>query len=154
LADGRQRALKQRAKRLCVPASVAKKAIRYLRFDRADQVFSQYIRLRDGRCQRCGSAVHINDKGLPVSHQASHYFGRAKESTRFDERNVICLCMACHRIWGSDDREAYRAFMVKQLGEAGFHLLTVHANMYHKKDRAMAYLAAQALLKEQLWVVR
>ena len=53
--------------------------------DKADVVFSQYIRLRDMECKRCHSPVQVNDKGLPVTHQASHFQGRKKESTRFDE---------------------------------------------------------------------
>ena len=38
-----------------------------IKIDKADKVFSQYIRLRDKRCMRCGSAVQFNEKGLPIS---------------------------------------------------------------------------------------
>ncbi len=64
--------------------------------DKADTVFSQYIRLRDMECRRCHSPVQLNDKGMPVSHQASHYMGRGKENTRFNELNVDTLCGGCH----------------------------------------------------------
>ena len=114
----------------------------------ADAAFSQYIRLRDGCCCRCGSGIQLNDKGLPISHQASHYFGRGRENTRFDPENVDCLCGACHRLWGSDDREAYREFKVRQLGGTGFENLRLRSNMTLKKDRWAALLIARQLLKE------
>lgn len=111
-----------------------------IKLDKADSVFSKYIRLRDKKCLRCGSGVTFNDKGLPVTHQASHFFGRGKESTRFDEENVDTLCTGCHQEWGSADREAYRVFKIKQLGQRGFDLLTLRANTPGKKDRKMAHL--------------
>ena len=116
--------------------------------DKADRVFSQYIRLRDGKCQRCNSLVVINlETGMPISHTASHYFGRGKEPTRFDVDNVICLCMGCHRLWASDEREEYRAFMIKRLGQDGFDSLLMRSQLYQKKDRKMAYIIAKELLK-------
>ncbi len=118
-----------------------------IRIDSADKVFSQFIRLRDKECVRCHSKVLFNSKGLPISHQASHYFGRAKEATRFDERNLDCLCFACHRIWGSDEREAYRQFKIKQLGERGFNQLLLKSNTYQKKDRKLALIVVRELLK-------
>jgi len=93
-----------------------------------DDVFSQLIRLRDMECVRCHSKVRLNDKGLPVSHEASHYFGRGKWNTRFDTGNVDTLCFACHKIWGSDDKEGYKQFKLNQLGEDMFDLLMLQAN--------------------------
>lgn len=119
-----------------------------IKIDIADKTMSYYIRLRDGRCMRCSSPVMLNDKGLPKSHTTSHYFGRGKESTRFDTENLDCLCFACHRIWASDDREAYRRFKINQLGENGFNALMLRSNIPAKKDRKMAYLVAKLLLKE------
>lgn len=119
-----------------------------IRINKADRVFSQYIRLRDGKCLRCSSRVEFNDKRLPVSHQASHYFGRNRESTRFDPDNVDTLCYGCHQFWGSDNREAYRVFKVKQLGENGFKVLTVKAEIYKKKDTEMDYIIAKELVKD------
>ncbi len=117
-----------------------------IKIDKADKVFSQYIRLRDKHCVRCMSKVQINSSGLPISHQASHYFGRGRENTRFDPQNVDTLCMGCHRIWGSDNREEYRAFKIMQLGQEGFDLLTLRANTTKKKDRKMEYIIAKELL--------
>lgn len=114
----------------------------------SDKIFSQYVRLRDKRCVRCLSAVELNDKGLPVSHQASHYFGRGRENTRIDPQNVDTLCMGCHRIWGSDDKEGYRQFKIRQLGQQGFDELQLRANQTKKKDEQMSRLVAKLFLKE------
>ena len=121
-----------------------------MKLDKADKVFSQVIRLRDKECKRCHSLVQFNEKGLPITHQASHYFGRASESTRFEMDNVDTLCGACHRYWGSDERESYRNFKIKQLGENGFKLLTIQSKTYKKKDRAMEYIKAKVILKDLL----
>ena len=117
-----------------------------IKIDIADKTFSQYVRLRDGKCMRCLSPVELNEKGLPISHNASHYFSRGKENTRFDSENVICLCFPCHQIWGGDGREEYKKFMIKWLGEEGFKRLDIRAHSIGKKDRKMAYLIAKELL--------
>jgi hypothetical protein len=110
--------------------------------DKADSIFSKYVReLADNRCVRCGGTTGL---------QASHYFGRAKEGTRFDPDNVDCLCYGCHQYWGSTDREAYRAYKLKQLGENGFKLLQARAYGYHKKDRKLAYIVWSAAYKKLL----
>lgn len=119
-----------------------------IRIDEADKVFSQYVRLRDGRCMRCGSVVKKNDKGLPVSHQASHFFGRKAESTRFDPENVDTLCMACHVNWGGTNFEAYREFKLKQLGQARFDALMVRARTIKKKDRKLSLMIVKHLLEK------
>ena len=57
----------------------------------ADAIFSDYIRKRDGRCQFPGCHVTEHSKL-----QNSHYIGRGKWSTRFDEDNCIALCWHHH----------------------------------------------------------
>ena len=121
-----------------------------IKIDAADKVFSQYIRLRDMECKRCHSKVKLNDKGLPISHQNSHYFGRGKESTRFNENNCDCLCFSCHKIWGSEEKEEYRDFKIKQLGIDGFNRLKALAHLTVKKDRKFQLLRAKELLKTVL----
>lgn len=118
----------------------------------SDVIFSQYIRKRDKACCRCGSPVSFNQNALPVSHQASHFFGRAREATRFEPNNVDTLCHGCHQYWGSTDHEAYRAFKIKQLRQKGFDSLTLQANTYKKRDDEMDKLYAKSLL-ESLMVV-
>jgi len=103
-----------------------------LKIDKADRIFSLYVReLADNICVRCNGITGL---------QASHYFGRAKEGTRFDPENIDCLCYGCHQYWGSTDREAYREYKIKQLGEDGFKRLQARAYGYCKKDRKMAYI--------------
>ena len=119
-----------------------------IKIDPADKAFSKYIRLRDGECVRCHSLPENNVEGEPINGlECSHYFGRRKESTRFEPDNCDSLCFGCHQYWGSTDREAYRAFKVKQLGEQGFKLLTIQANSYKKKDRKMSLIIANELIK-------
>lgn len=119
-----------------------------LRIDAADEAFSRWIRLRDGRCVRCGSTVRKNPKGLPVSHTNSHYFGRGAENTRFEPTNCDTLCYPCHTLWGSRDKDEYEAFKVLQLGQAGFDSLLLASNTYKKKDRLMEKIYWRNRLKE------
>lgn len=116
-----------------------------IRLDRADMTFSEYIRRRDGKCVRCGKLGEGNN-GI-VGLQNSHYFGRRRENTRFDPENCDALCFYCHQVWGSEDRESYREFKVRQLGEKGYKALCLRANTMKKKDRAMSLIEAKALLK-------
>ena len=116
-----------------------------IKIDKPDLIFSQFIRKRDKACCRCGSPVRFNAKGLPISHQCSHYFGRGQESTRFDPDNADCLCHACHVLWGSRDREDYRFFKIKQLGQNGFNSLLVRSKKLVKKDRKLSLIRVKAL---------
>lgn len=116
-----------------------------IRLDKADIAFSRYIRLRDKKCCRCGKKGTGKDRIVGL--QASHYFGRAREATRFLPSNVDALCFFCHRYWGSDNREDYRNFKIQQLGQEEFDKLTISANTYCKRDRNGAYLYAKQLLK-------
>ena len=113
-----------------------------IKIDKADQVFSLYIRNRDDwTCRRCSRR---EEGGM----QNSHYFGRGKEATRFEPTNCDTLCFECHQYWGSEDRESYRDFKIKQLGESGFKFLTIQASGFKKKDRKLSLLIAKQLLNE------
>lgn len=114
-----------------------------------DTLFSRYIRKRDGKCMRCGSRVLYNDKGEPITHQNSHYFGRRNWGIRFDPDNCDTLCGACHQMWGGDDRREYEAFKKKQLGERGYNLLQIRKNAYCKKDRILSMLYVKELIKNK-----
>lgn len=105
-----------------------------MKSDRADLLFSQWVRMRDRECMRCFSPVEFNNSGIPKSHSNSHYFGRTKQSVRFDPENCDTLCFGCHRLWEKEDREDYRDFKVNQLGQEAFEALRVRSQMYHKKD--------------------
>jgi hypothetical protein len=118
-----------------------------IKLDPADKAFSIWIRLRDMECKRCGSAVKLNDKGLPVTHQASHFFGRRKESTRFEPLNVDTLCTGCHSYLGGNPNE-HRDWQIKQKGEKMIDKLTLLANSYKKKDRKLEEMFWKQQIKE------
>lgn len=108
-----------------------------IKLDPADKVFSQYIRLRDKECRRCHSPVQFNSQGMPVSHQASHFQGRGKEATRFDEENVDTLCGGCHMYFGAYPAEHYQ-WQVNTKGQKTVDAIILRSNTYQKKDRVMA----------------
>lgn len=95
-----------------------------MKYFTADRVFSKYIRERDDwTCQKCGNKYEKGSRGL----QNSHYFGRGRWTTRYDEDNCDALCHGCHRFWEKTDREAYREHMVDKLGEERYEKLTERA---------------------------
>jgi len=115
--------------------------------DSADEAFSLYIRLRDKRCQRCGKFGDYDKQGRRVvGLECSHYFGRWMEGGRFNPANCQALCHGCHAQW-EKDKDDYRAFMIKRLGENEFKMLEWQCRSYKKKDRRMALLVAKELLK-------
>lgn len=58
---------------------------------------------------------------------------------RFDEQNCDTLCHGCHRYWEKEDREGYRAFKIKQLGQAAYDRLDYRA---HKGPAPDSYMVA------------
>jgi hypothetical protein len=118
-----------------------------IKIDRADTLFSWYIRERDGwRCVCCDTQYRRKEQGL----QNSHYWSRGNEGTRFDPDNCDALCFGCHRKWGGDDREKYKEFKLGQLGEERYKVLDIKAHSYSKKDRKMALIVAKAQLIDLL----
>ncbi len=120
--------------------------------DIADDWFSKYIRLRDGKCKRCHSPIELNGKGDPVSHQNSHFQGRRKEATRFDPENCDTLCGACHMYFTANPGEHYM-WQVSQKGQNTVNEIIVRSNSYCKKDRklaAMVWKQAYSDLKKEL----
>ena len=108
-----------------------------------DKVFSLYIRKRDKwTCQRCHKVFTPPTNVL----QCSHFFGRTMKSVRFEPFNCDALCYGCHRYWEKEDREGYRAFKVKQLGERGFNLLTLLAHQPCAPDYKLLMIAYKKLV--------
>ena len=107
-----------------------------MRLDPADIVFSLWIRLRDRACKRCGSPVLFNDKGLPISHQASHFKGRRKEGTRFEPLNVDTLCHGCHSYFTAQPDE-HLNWQINTKGQKTVDKVILAANSYKKKDRKL-----------------
>lgn len=121
--------------------------MRRIKRDPADDIFSKYIRKRDAECRRCHSRVQFNKQGDPITHQASHFQGRRKEATRFDEDNVDCLCSGCHQYFTANPGEHYQ-WQVKVKGQDMVDKIILRSNTYMKKDRAMARLYWEERYKE------
>src|SRR3990167_7262887 len=101
-----------------------------LKLRRADILFSQYLRAKRKFCARCGSI-----KGL----QVSHFYGRAKESVRFDEINCDILDFGCHQYFTANPAE-YVAWKQKRIGKKEYDLLTLRAHTPKKRDDKLILL--------------
>jgi hypothetical protein len=111
----------------------------------ADAKFSFYIRTRDGwQCVFCHKQYQPPTQGL----QNSHFWGRARENTRFDPDNCDALCFSCHQYLGGDGREEYIAFKKKQLGEEGYKRLKLRAFQFRKKDDKLALIFINEMMNE------
>ena len=118
-----------------------------MKIDKADSLFSKYIRIRDKWiCQRCRKQYEEGAGGI----HCSHFYGRRNENTRFEPDNCISLCYGCHKYFDETNREAYRDFKIKQLGDKRFKTLKLQANLYKKKDRILEVITWKAALEEQL----
>lgn len=82
---------------------------------RLDQVFSEYIRLRDAnengfcRCITCGMMWRWN-----AIHNG-HYIGRSHIATRYDERNCHSQCPNCN-VGLRGNLENYKRYMIQMYG--------------------------------------
>lgn len=67
---------------------------------KADAAFSKFIRMRDAdangivSCVTCGRRRHWREV------DCGHFITRAKQSTRYDERNCHAQCKGCNRFQG------------------------------------------------------
>ena len=117
----------------------------------ADREFSLYIReLRGWKCEKCGRVGRINGVDVAQLH-ASHYYGRRNESTRFDENNVRCICVSCHKRMGGhtrDENGEYDLWMKELLGEREYNLLKLRAFSTGKRDDKMELIRIKAMRKE------
>lgn len=105
--------------------------------DAADTAFSNYVR-RDGICDYCGRSGRM---------ETSHFHGRRKASTRFDEDNVLCLCGGCHRHF-HEHPNVHAEFMKKHLGSERYEQLNIRAEVIMKVDRKEIAKKYKGLLKE------
>lgn len=123
-----------------------------IKIDKADRNFSWWVRLRDGKCLRCGSPVRFNDKQLPVSHHASHFQGRGRENTRFNEFNLVCLCHGCHSFFHAQPSECVK-WQTERLGKKMVEELEITSRYYCKRDRKSQELYWKQKLLEDFGVV-
>lgn len=96
-----------------------KKTERQKLVKRLDDVFSLYIRERDGyRCVVCGAKrpLHVI--------QCGHLFSRISHSTRWDELNAHAQCSGCNR-YHEECFEPYRQVWVRLHSQEEYDLLYI-----------------------------
>ena len=108
-----------------------------IKLEPLDKLFSQYIRLRDKVCQRCGSS-----RGL----QTSHFIGRSNKAVRWDEDNACALCFGCHQYFTSHPLE-HVEFWKQRLGDR-FDLLQCRAREVGRVDKEAIALYLNVKIKE------
>jgi hypothetical protein len=78
-----------------------------------DKAWSDYIRRRDGVCQKCGAT--------PVS--AHHAFGRVNRATRWDVMNGTSLCFYHHLYWAHRDSCSFAEWFKGHVGADHYNRL-------------------------------
>lgn len=117
-----------------------------VKIDKADRLFSLYIRTRDKwTCQRCSNRFQPPTSGL----HCSHFVGRAKENTRFEPLNCDSLCHGCHQFFSSHPIEHYE-WQVARKGQQTVDNLRLWGNIYKKKDRKAEAMYWEQQLAKQL----
>lgn len=107
-----------------------------IKVDSADKAFSLYIRSRDNwTCKRCNKRYPPPTNAL----HCSHFMGRRKEATRFEELNADALCYGCHQYFTSHPAEHY-AWQVATKGQKTVDKLVLLSNTYKRKDRQLEAL--------------
>lgn len=103
--------------------------------DRADRVFSRYIRQRDNWvCRGCQRS--FKDR-TSILHN-SHYWVRGRHSTRFDPDNCIALCYSCHYYKYEQEKQGdYRKLMIDWLGQEKYDELRKRAYTTTNKNDAI-----------------
>ena len=117
-----------------------------IKLRKTDRIYTRIQRFRfDYTCQKCGKKY--DEYGSLSNLGVSHYYGRGKESTRFDDDNVTLLCnFPCHFRWGGDERGDYTEYMLERLGREKFSELMTRANTYKKRNDA----ETEEILKEKI----
>ena len=116
----------------------------------ADEIFSLYIRCRDGwKCKRCGRYDEPPSRIITNS----HFWNRGNSCTRFDEENCIALCLGCHTLWESEKQSAYMDYMLNWLGQKGYDDLKVRAHLTCKRsdEESKALLVYTMKLKKEYY---
>jgi hypothetical protein len=122
-----------------------RRPIHGVRIDPADKYFSLYIRYRaNWICERCQKQFEVGSQGL----HCSHFWGRARESTRFDPVNCVAHCHGCHSFLTANP-ELHREWKLKQIGQAEYDKLTIRAFTTQKKDRALTAMVYRELYEEE-----
>lgn len=80
--------------------------------------------------------------------QCSHFWGRGRQTTRFDPENCDTLCYGCHAFWEANKQGEYTRFKQRQLGQARYALLEIRAHQPGKPDRKLIKLWLQRMLQQ------
>lgn len=91
--------------------------------DVADEMFSKWVRQRDGRCMhpRCSRPWDTDIKQM----QNSHFYGRGEWATRYDPENCDTAHKGCHLWqWEKTKNTDYKYFKQAQLGTRRFNKMT------------------------------
>jgi len=109
-----------------------------IKLRKTDKLYTRLIRFKyDYTCQACGRKYSAYNTVKLANLGVSHYFGRGKESTRFDDNNVTLACnLPCHRKWETEKRGEYVEYMLERLGLEGLQELELKSNQYKKRNDA------------------
>lgn len=88
-----------------------------------DKVWSEYVRGRDRRCQKCGGMGALS---------AHHAFGRRHRATRWDIFNGCGLCYPCHIHWAHRDPCSFAVWFENHVGRAQYARLAEAHNQVVK----------------------
>lgn len=105
---------------------------------KADRVFSKYIRMRDSEdgffvCCSCGQRKPFEQA------DAGHFINRRWMALRYDERNVHAQCRSCNR-FDEGNMIGYTRFMLKTYGEDIVDLLESVKKPYKWTDGELEIL--------------
>jgi hypothetical protein len=94
-----------------------KKTPRKKLISKLDNVFSQYIRLRESKngiveCFTCGKKEYWKGKGM----QNGHFMSRKHFSTRWDETNCQVQCVGCN-VYGAGQQFIFSKNLDQKYGE-------------------------------------
>lgn len=116
--------------------------------DKADRLFSKWIRSRDEwTCQRCSKRYNPPTSAL----HCSHFMGRGKEATRFEPLNCDAMCYGCHIYLTAHPAEHYEWQLAKK-GKKLVDSLVLLSNTYKKKDRKLEAIYWKQKLKEDFGI--
>jgi 5-methylcytosine-specific restriction endonuclease McrA len=101
-----------------------------------DTLFSQFIRLRDGKCCVCGKA----DRPL----FCHHIFTRRIYALRWFDKNGVAICWACHRHVAHEHPEKFRDIIMNKIGEEQY--LELKRMAYAAPGAKHDYVAIKARL--------
>lgn len=119
--------------------------------NRADALFSDYIREKAGwKCEKCGKVCRVDGVWI-AKLEASHYFTRSHWNTRYDEENVYALCFNCHKRMGerkNEENGEYDLWVKEKLGDK-YKQLKLRAYMTARRDEKLWLLYVKQLIKSK-----